>query len=68
MTKVMCGKLDCEFLGDSYICQKQEIMLGCFLQDVPVDYINCTSYKPDRRWETLVKTLQEQVDKGENVI
>lgn len=68
MTKVMCGKLDCEFLGDGYICQRDEILIECNFNGKEVDYANCSSFQEDQRWTSFVNALQERVEKGEKVI
>lgn len=69
MTKVMCGKIDCEFLGDGYICQKNKIMLGCnVIKGSNDEYSNCLNFKEDKQWDVFVQTLQECIDNGEAVI
>lgn len=69
MTKVICNRLDCEFLGDGYICQKNEIMLRTDYSSISDNKcVNCSDYKEDEHWTIFVNTLQEQVDKGDKVI
>lgn len=67
MTKLVCGKIDCKYLGENYVCQKEKVrMLYCFNKDK--EYLSCKSFQEEPNWKEYVQGIQEKVNKGEAVI
>lgn len=67
MTKIICEKINCQYLGEGYVCQLNKVKMRCCYDDKK-EIFKCSNYKEDNEWNECVNTIQKKLDEEEVVI
>lgn len=67
MTKLICANIDCQYLGENYVCKLNKVKMVCHCNR-DKETLQCSNYKKDYKWQECVRAIQRKVDKGEVVI